>query len=78
MKKAELIDAMADAADISKTAAGKALEGLLEAIVVSLQRGEDVSLVGFGTFAVRSRAARSGRNPKTGETITIEASHPPR
>jgi DNA-binding protein HU-beta len=74
MKKAELIDAMADAADISKTAAGKALEGLLEAIVVSLQRGEDVSLVGFGTFAVRSRAARSGRNPKTGETITIEAS----
>jgi DNA-binding protein HU-beta len=77
MKKAELIDAMADAADISKAAAGKALDGLLEAIVVSLQRGEDVSLVGFGAFAVRPRAARTGRNPKTGETITIEASRVP-
>lgn len=77
MKKAELIDAIADAADISKAAAGKALDGLLEAIVASLQRGEDVSLVGFGTFAVRSRAARTGRNPKTGETITIEASRVP-
>ncbi len=77
MKKAELIDAMAEAGEISKAAAGKALDGLIEAIIVSLQRGEDVSLVGFGTFAVRSRAARSGRNPKTGETITIEASRVP-
>jgi len=77
MKKAELIEAMADAAEISKAAAGKALDGLLDAIVVSLQRGEDVSLVGFGTFAVRARAARSGRNPKTGETINIEASRVP-
>ena len=77
MKKAELIEAMADAAEISKAAAGKALDGLLDAIVVSLQRGEDVSLVGFGTFAVRARAARSGRNSKTGETINIEASRVP-
>lgn len=77
MKKAELIDAMAEAGEISKSAAGKALDGLIEAIIVSLQRGEDVSLVGFGTFAVRARAARSGRNPKTGETITIEASRVP-
>jgi DNA-binding protein HU-beta len=77
MKKADLIEAMADAAEISKAAAGKALDGLLDAIVVSLQRGEDVSLIGFGTFAVRARAARSGRNPKTGEVITIEASRVP-
>jgi len=77
MKKADLIEAMADAAEISKAAAGKALDGLLDAIVVSLQRGEDVSLIGFGTFAVRARASRSGRNPKTGETITIEASRVP-
>jgi len=77
MKKAELIEAMADAAEISKAAAGKALDGLLDAILVALQRGEDVSLVGFGTFAVRARAARSGRNPKTGETINIEASRVP-
>jgi DNA-binding protein HU-beta len=77
MKKAELIEAMADAAEISKAAAGKALDGLLDAIVLSLQRGEDVSLVGFGTFAVRARAARNGRNPKTGEIINIEASRVP-
>ena len=77
MKRADLIEAMADAAEISKAAAGKALDGLLDAIVVSLKRGEDVSLIGFGTFAVRARAARSGRNPKTGEPITIEASRVP-
>jgi len=74
MNKAELIDAMADAAEISKAAAGKALDGLVDAIVASLRKGEPVSVLGFGTFAVRERAARSGRNPKTGETITIEAS----
>jgi DNA-binding protein HU-beta len=77
MKKTQLIEAMADSAEISKAAAGKALDGLLDAIVGALQRGEEVSLVGFGTFAVRARAARSGRNPKTGENITIEASRVP-
>ena len=74
MNKTELIDAMADAAEISKAAAGKALDGLVDAVVAALKKGEPVSLVGFGTFSVRERAARSGRNPKTGETITIAAS----
>ena len=77
MNKAELIEAMADAADITKAAAGKALDGMVDAIVDALKKGEHVALVGFGTFAVRERAARSGRNPKTGEEITIEASHVP-
>ncbi len=68
---------MADAADITKAAAGKALDGMVDAIVDALKKGENVSLVGFGTFAVRERAARTGRNPKTGEEITIEASRVP-
>jgi DNA-binding protein HU-beta len=77
MNKSDLIEAMAEAADISKAAAGKALDGMVDGIVSALKKGEPVSLVGFGTFAVRERAARSGRNPKTGETITIEASRVP-
>lgn len=77
MNKSDLIEAMAEAADISKAAAGKALDGMVDAIVSALKKGEPVSLVGFGTFAVRERAARSGRNPKTGETITIGASRVP-
>jgi len=77
MNKAELIEAMADAADITKAAAGKALDGMVDAILDALKKGENVSLVGFGTFAVRERAARSGRNPKTGEEITIGASRVP-
>ena len=77
MNKSDLIEAMADAADISKAAAGKALDGMVDAVVSALKKGEPVSLVGFGTFSGRERAARSGRNPKTGETITIEASRAP-
>ena len=77
MNKSDLIEAMADAADISKAAAGKALDGMVDAIVTALKKGEPVSLVGFGTFSIRERAARSGRNPKTGDTITIEASRVP-
>ena len=77
MNKSDLIEAMADAADISKAAAGKALDGMVDAIVSALKKGEPVSLVGFGTFSVRERAARSGRNPKTGDAITIEASRVP-
>jgi DNA-binding protein HU-beta len=77
MNKSDLIEAMADAADISKAAAGKALDGMVDAIVMALKKGEPVSLVGFGTFSIRERAARSGRNPKTGDTITIEASRVP-
>jgi DNA-binding protein HU-beta len=77
MNKSDLVEAMADAADISKSAAVRALDGMVDAIVAALKKGEPVSLVGFGTFSVRDRAPRSGRNPKTGETITIEASRAP-
>ncbi|MEJ2317206.1 MAG: HU family DNA-binding protein [Gammaproteobacteria bacterium] len=77
MNKSELIDAIADAADISKAAAGRALDGMTDAITDALKKGDTVSLVGFGTFSVRERAAREGRNPRTGETIKIKASKNP-
>ena len=71
MNKSELIDQIAESADISKTAAGRALEATIDAVAGSLKNGESVALVGFGTFLVRERAARAGRNPKTGEAIQI-------
>ncbi|RLJ20898.1 DNA-binding protein HU [bacterium endosymbiont of Escarpia laminata] len=77
MNKAELIDAMADAADISKAAAGRALDGMVDAITGAMKSGDQVSLIGFGTFSVKARAARQGRNPQTGETIQIKASNIP-
>ncbi|MGD9256139.1 MAG: HU family DNA-binding protein [Chromatiales bacterium] len=77
MNKSELIDAIADAADISKAAAGRALDGMTDAITDALKKGDTVSVVGFGTFSVRERAAREGRNPRTGETIKIKASKNP-
>jgi DNA-binding protein HU-beta len=77
MNKAELIEAMADAADISKAAAGRALDGMVEAITNAMKDGDTLSLVGFGTFSVKERAARDGRNPQTGETIKIKASKIP-
>ena len=77
MNKSELIDAVADRADLSKAAAGRAVDALVAAVTEALQQGEQISLVGFGTFAVRERAARSGRNPQTGESITISASRTP-
>ncbi len=77
MNKSELIEAMADAADISKAAAGRALDGMVEAITGAMKSGEQVSLVGFGTFSVKERAARTGRNPRTGEEIKIAASRIP-
>lgn len=77
MNKSELIEAMADAADISKAAAGRALDGLVDAITDSLKKGEAVSLVGFGTFSVKELAARTGRNPRTKESIQIAASRAP-
>lgn len=77
MNKTELIEAMADAADISKAAAGRALEGMIDAITKAIKEGDTVSIVGFGTFTLRERAARAGRNPKTGETIQIAASKSP-
>lgn len=78
MTKADLIDAMADGADISKAAAGKALDSLTTAIAKSLKKGNKVTLVGFGTFAVTKRKARKGRNPRTGEPIKIAASKTPK
>ena len=77
MNKSELIEAVADAADLSKASAGRAVDAVLGAVTGALQEGEQVSLVGFGTFAVRERAARTGRNPQTGETITIKAAKVP-
>lgn len=77
MNKSELIDAMADSADISKAAAGRALEGMISKITETLQNDDTVSIVGFGTFSLRARAARTGRNPKTGEPIQIKASKSP-
>ncbi len=77
MNKAELIDVVAEAADISKTAAARAIDAMTDAIARSLKQDAAVTLVGFGTFTVRSRGARSGRNPRTGETIEIKASRIP-
>lgn len=77
MNKAELIDAVAEAADISKASAARALDGALDAITKSLQKDDTVTLVGFGTFSVRQRAARTGRNPQTGAEIKIKASKVP-
>lgn len=77
MNKAEVIDAVAEAADISKAAAARAVDGTLDAITTALKRGDSVTLVGFGTFSVRKRAARTGRNPRTGEVIKIKASKAP-
>ena len=78
MNKNELIESIAQAADISKAAAERALDGTVAAITSSLKQGGMVTLVGFGTFYVGDRAARSGRNPRTGETIEIKASRVPK
>ncbi len=77
MNKTELVDKMADSADISKAAAGRALEGMIDAIATALKEGDQVSIIGFGSFTVRERAARTGRNPQTGATINIKASKNP-
>lgn len=77
MNKTELIDRIAEAADISKASASRALDAALEAITESLKEADPVSLVGFGTFVVRERAARTGRNPQTGEPINIAAAKIP-
>ncbi|MFM5544394.1 nucleoid-associated protein HU-beta [Aeromonas veronii] len=77
MNKSQLIDKIADGADISKAAAGRALDAFIDAVGEALKEGDQVALVGFGTFAVRERAARSGRNPQTGATIEIAAGKVP-
>lgn len=77
VNKSDLIDAIASSADINKSDAGRALDAVIDGITESLKRGDQVSLVGFGTFTVKPRAARDGRNPRTGETIKIPASNVP-
>jgi len=77
VNKSELIDAIAEGADISKAAAGRALDATLEAVTGALKKGDQVTLIGFGTFLVRERASRVGRNPRTGEAMTIAAAKIP-
>jgi len=78
VNKSELIDAIAKSADISKAAAGRALDATVASIKTSLRKGSMVTLVGFGTFYVGKRAARSGRNPRTGASIKIKAAKVPK
>ncbi|MBC7989227.1 MAG: HU family DNA-binding protein [Luteimonas sp.] len=77
MNKSELIDAVAEATDLSKADAGRAVDGFIGVISKALKGGDSVTLVGFGTFEVRARGARTGRNPRTGEEIKIAASKNP-
>ena len=77
MNKGELIEAVAGAAGLSRAVATKAVDAVLDSVTATLSNGGSVSLVGFGTFTVKARAARSGRNPRTGETIQIPASNVP-
>jgi len=78
MNKTELIETIAAEADISKASAGRALDAAMEAVTKALKKGDMVTLVGFGSFYVGKRAARSGRNPRTGESITIKAAKVPK
>lgn len=78
MNKSELIDTIAAHADISKAAAGRALDGFIAAVTEALRSGDTVTLVGFGTFYVGERAQRTGRNPKTGDPLIIPASRSPK
>lgn len=77
MNKSELIEAVAASADIPKAAAGRAVDAVVEAITGALKEGDQVALVGFGTFSVKERAARTGRNPQTGAPIEIAAAKIP-
>lgn len=77
MNKADLIDAIAESSDISKAAATRALDATINSITEALKSGDTVSLVGFGTFSVKDRAARTGRNPQTGEPLEIKAAKVP-
>lgn len=77
MNKAELIDQVAASADLSKADAGRALDAVLDAVTNALKASDQVVLVGFGTFSVKNRAARIGRNPQTGEPIQIKAARVP-
>ncbi len=77
MNKTELIEAVADSADLSKADATRAVEAMVGAVTTALKQGDQVTLVGFGTFTIRERAARNGRNPQTGDSIKIRASRVP-
>ena len=77
MNKSELIQAVAEAADIPKSTAAKAVDAVVDSIKKKLSEGDTVTLIGFGTFTVRERAARTGRNPRTGDPINIRAAKVP-
>lgn len=77
MNKSELIEAIAASADIPKATAARALDAMVDTVTDSLKKGDSVSLVGFGTFQVKERAARTGRNPQTGQPIEIKAAKVP-
>jgi len=77
MNKSELITAIAEHANLTKADAGRALDGLIKTIETTLKTGDAITLVGFGTFAVKDRAERTGRNPQTGQEITIAAAKIP-
>ncbi len=77
MNKAEFVDAVADAAELSKLEAARAVDAMVASITKALKKGDTVTLVGFGTFQVRERGARTGRNPRTGDAIKIAASKNP-
>ena len=78
MNKSELIEVAAKEADISKAAAGKALDAIVAAVTKAVSKGDTVTLIGFGTFSSSKRAARTGRNPQTGKELKIAASTVPR
>jgi DNA-binding protein HU-beta len=77
VNKSQLVDKIADGAEISKAAAARALDSFISAVTDALKGGDSVALVGFGTFSVRERSARTGRNPQTGKTIQIAAAKVP-
>ncbi|MDH5424273.1 MAG: HU family DNA-binding protein [Gammaproteobacteria bacterium] len=77
MNKTELVESVAEAADLSKAAAGKAVDAFIGAVTGALKNGDQVTIVGFGTYLVRERAARVGRNPQTGAEIQIAAAKVP-
>lgn len=77
MNKAELVAAISDSTSLTKAQSAAALDSVIASITKALKKGEAVALVGFGTFQVRKRAARAGRNPRTGEDIKIDASNIP-
>lgn len=78
MNKQDLVNAVAEAAGLTKADSSKAVDGVFDAITAALKAGDEVRLVGFGSFSVAQRAASQGRNPRTGETIQIAASKQPK